>query len=396
MKPKRLLKFLIIILSFILTLPSYAQIIAYENLSHYYNPYAPVHLSSSLHKDGEALKVKIFLSSTWKVKLENSFSLSYSLSSYHGYSGLSQEVMIPINHDNTNGKDGNYNYEVLLPFSDHKKVMILFLTTLDNRAKYMFDINLRDFTVKNDVTLSSSQKQSLISISELDNQNKFLLKEIDLDNETRTEAYKKFRRRKQKELESNFFDLSKKASTYKAKPGLYYAYQVGDGDLSGRFVKLVDEIYPAYDRLEPLVECLEYISSKEEYQEILNAENPKVAFDRFWLEHSRDEIKAKQAIKHFYTQVKWANHFFTTHQDGWKTDQGMVFVMFGRPNEVFRNKRKEYWLYHNERDKSKIKFTFVKKNGLTDRPEYRLKRKRRYKKNWRRSQDVWKIGVKAI
>ena len=396
MNPKTRLSFLILIACFVFTSSSYAQTFAYENISYHYNPYAAAHLSSVVEKEGESLKVHFLLNSTWNTKLENAFSLSYSLGKYHSYSGLIPNIQIPIEKGNYDQENGVYHFEVLLPFSERKKVMLLYLTTLDDRDSYLFDINLRDYISEDKTLASGFNVEKYVKASDIKHKNQFVIKKLDLENKKLKRAYKREKRSKLLEEKTYYFDLTKNPIAEKLNSGLYYAFQNTGENPKGNFIKIVDDKYPAYDELEPLVECLQYITKDEEYQEIIQAKDKKQAFDLFWLNHSRSEIKARQAIKLFYSQIKWANNFFTTHEDGWKTDRGMVFVMFGRPNEVFKNKRKEHWIYYNEKDKSKIKFTFVKKNSFTGRPEYRLKRKRRYKKNWSRSQDIWKIGIKAI
>ena len=80
--------------------------------------------------------------------------------------------------------------------------------------------------------------------------------------------------------------------------------------------------------------------SNEEYKKLLNAENPKTVLDEFWLSRNKNESEAKQLIKTYYNRAKEANRLFSYAKEGWKTDMGMIFIIFGRPAMVkkFSNK----------------------------------------------------------
>ena len=43
--------------------------------------------------------------------------------------------------------------------------------------------------------------------------------------------------------------------------------------------------------------------------------------------------------------MKQANHLFTDFKAGWKTDRGMMYIVFGRPDEVYRTNSLEEWYY---------------------------------------------------
>jgi hypothetical protein len=77
-----------------------------------------------------------------------------------------------------------------------------------------------------------------------------------------------------------------------------------------------------------------------------------------------------------YFFIKKANELFTSYKEGWKTDRGMVYVIFGNPDRVFRENKKEIWLYGD------IRFEFKIISNLFAPKMYVLLRDKGYEKIW--------------
>lgn len=103
--------------------------------------------------------------------------------------------------------------------------------------------------------------------------------------------------------------------------------------------------FPAYKKLHELVGPLLYILNSQEEKELLSSKNLKSAFDSFWLNTFGSKFNARNAIKKYYDSVEDANRLFTDFKPGWKTDRGMLLIVYGIPDEVYRTQNGEEWYY---------------------------------------------------
>ena len=95
-----------------------------------------------------------------------------------------------------------------------------------------------------------------------------------------------------------------------------------------------------------MIPPLQFISSSEEFLELKESKNTKIALDKFWLSKTKDnEQQAKKLIHTFYRRVENSNKFFTSYLEGWKTDRGMIYLIFGAPNIIYQTKGGERWIY---------------------------------------------------
>lgn len=158
----------------------------------------------------------------------------------------------------------------------------------------------------------------------------------------------------------------------------------------GRGFITVSDYFPKFRLPQELIQPLVYISTKSEYQEIITTENKKKAFDNFWVRTLKNKDRAKSALKKFYSNVTKANGLFTNYKEGWKTDPGLIYVVFGNPMEVVRNQNEEKWSY--VRFGEKITFNFEKIPNLFVRTHLRLQRNNSYSKIWFRAVSSWRKG----
>lgn len=152
-----------------------------------------------------------------------------------------------------------------------------------------------------------------------------------------------------------------------------------------RFPKLANK----KDLLEPLV----YITTVEEIEELRNSRETKKTMDKFWLKIMSGDIqKAKRTIKEYYRRVKKANTFFTTYKEGWKTDMGMIYTIFGQPNTVRRSADREEWTYQR-RNLANIRFNFIRKPSQFSDNHYILQRYAEYEQIWYEILETWRAGL---
>ncbi len=166
--------------------------------------------------------------------------------------------------------------------------------------------------------------------------------------------------------------------------------------LRGIAYMAVPDYYPKYRRVEELIEPLIYISTRSEMSKLSKATDLKKALDKYWLELMKTPSRAKMMIKRYYDQIELANAVFTTYKDGWKTDQGMIYALYGIPDEVYFNGEEEQWIYKKNDGISRVKFTFVRvKNIFTDR-HFELLRSKSYESFWFGNVELWRKGIKGL
>lgn len=127
--------------------------------------------------------------------------------------------------------------------------------------------------------------------------------------------------------------------------------------------------------LNKAIEQMIYITNRDKINELLKIEDEQTKYEKFmefW--RSKDPTpgtEENELMDEYYGRVEYANQHFSTYQEGWKTDMGMVFIILGPPNNVerrpFNYDRPAYeiWEYYT----LNRSFIFVDYTGFGD---YRL------------------------
>jgi GWxTD domain-containing protein len=177
------------------------------------------------------------------------------------------------------------------------------------------------------------------------------------------------------------------------EPGLYY-FRGDTTEVSGIGIRVVGRRFPRMTRPEELVKPLIYISSNSEIKELASTTAPKRTLDTYWLRlTSGNEAKAKRTIRSYYRRVTQANQLFTTYKEGWKTDMGMVYIVFGKPDQVTRLKDREVWTYTQNPNFSEINFTFARRPNQFVEDHYELVRYVEYEPIWFPTVEEWRNGI---
>ncbi|MBI5476515.1 MAG: GWxTD domain-containing protein [Ignavibacteriales bacterium] len=126
--------------------------------------------------------------------------------------------------------------------------------------------------------------------------------------------------------------------------------------------------------LDLAIDQLEYIADKDLIEEMRKAakERKKTLFQEFWKKKDpTPNSERNELMEEYYTRVTYANKHFGNYTEGWKSDMGMVYIIFGPPSNIERHpfdidsKPYEIWTYY---DISR-EFIFVDVTGFGD---YRL------------------------
>lgn len=191
-----------------------------------------------------------------------------------------------------------------------------------------------------------------------------------------------------KEIE---FDTLNRISYIIEEKGLYH-FQASDNMNVGPTIFNFQEHFPKVKSLENMIGPMRYISTKKEFDGLNEAENKKEAVDKFWLEISGSTDRARTLISEYYNRVESANNYFTSYLEGWKADRGLIYIIYGSPNVVYKNKNYENWIYGEENNMMSISFVFQKVTNPVSDNDYTLSRSPIFKNSWFRAVDSWRSG----
>lgn len=146
--------------------------------------------------------------------------------------------------------------------------------------------------------------------------------------------------------------------------------------------------FPGISDGKEMTEATRYIMNKEEYLRCMESSEPKKEIEFFWKEIGGSKERARELIRQYYNRVIEANELFTDFSGpGFKTDRGMIYIVFGKPDHVYYHNQGEIWHYGSTPEKSTLNFTFRLKNK-----RYELERWSMYKDHWYFMVDSWRQG----
>ncbi len=150
--------------------------------------------------------------------------------------------------------------------------------------------------------------------------------------------------------------------------------------------------YPKVQSIDAMIESLRYISSRREHEKIVGSKYPKRELDAFWLDCGSTKDRTRDLINIYYGRVEEANYYFTSVNEGWKTDRGLVHIIFGNPNRIRSGSDYETWIYGEENNISSVVFNFRRINTPISRNHYILDRNPIYRTDWDRAVTAWRNG----
>ncbi len=168
--------------------------------------------------------------------------------------------------------------------------------------------------------------------------------------------------------------------------GLYLIQQ--DSLHNEGIVLRAESDFPKYTQLSKLVAPLSYITTREEYASISAATGDKKTFDMSILAIAQTQDRARALIRNYFRRIEQANILFTSYKEGWKTDRGMIFTIYGLPDEVKMTGEREIWTYVN--NYGKVQFDFFRAGSIFDPENYVLQRDRKFGDSWYLYIDLWR------
>lgn len=153
--------------------------------------------------------------------------------------------------------------------------------------------------------------------------------------------------------------------------------------------------HPHLATLDELIEALAYIAYPRELafiREGATAPERRRRFDAFWGSLVAERRVAENLLARYFERVEEANLRFTSHQPGWKTDRGMIYVVFGEPEYVEQTFEAEVWHYgYGARDAAGA-FAFERVAGASPFAQVVLQRRPAYERPWLEAIRRWRSG----
>jgi GWxTD domain-containing protein len=155
---------------------------------------------------------------------------------------------------------------------------------------------------------------------------------------------------------------------------------------------------------EEMLEPVAYLTSADEMIALKDDPKPKMALDGFWLKCGGNVEKARELIRIYYTRVLYANYYFTSYKEGWRSDRGMIYILYGPPDKLYKATDEEKWGYRMPVVKSSwgtrysvkedyLYFTFKKRPNRFSDNEYSLNRSETVVTYWDQAVLSWRKGV---
>lgn len=183
---------------------------------------------------------------------------------------------------------------------------------------------------------------------------------------------------------------------FTAKKKGFYHFQCDSSSREGFTLFSFSETFPDVKKADDMIPPLRYITSKSDYDELIESRNKKDAVGKFWLNNTSNKDRARLLISKFYNRVQETNQYFSSYVEGWKTDRGMIYLIFGSPNIVHRTENSETWVYGEERDVNAVNFSFLKVDNPFTNNDFTLERSAFYKQSWFMSVDIWRQGRSSV
>lgn len=189
-------------------------------------------------------------------------------------------------------------------------------------------------------------------------------------------------------------------------PGTYRIKIEGTGNRGSevftqrRDFSLKSRTYPTVSEIDDMIESLIYIASPSEYNMLIKAskKSKKEQFDAFWGSLFENRQQASETLTKYYNRVEEANRLFTTYKEGWKTDFGMIYIIFGPPTHVEHSVDGITWHYSFDSDLTNgvNSFFFEKLPMPADVPftHFQLERSLVYERIYRLAVQEWRSGAK--
>ena len=171
-----------------------------------------------------------------------------------------------------------------------------------------------------------------------------------------------------------------------------YRFRFDTNQQESLIITNFDKNFPKVKSAEELIEPLVYITTTADYDRLINDDNKKLASDNFWLDIGGSTGRARELIRIYYNRVYFSNYYFSNIVPGWKTDRGMIYIVYGPPQNMEKTANSETWIYYTKGASNAINFTFDYKPDLYNLDNFVLRRSESHEWHWKEAIDSWREG----
>lgn len=172
--------------------------------------------------------------------------------------------------------------------------------------------------------------------------------------------------------------------------GIYH-FQTDTSQTEGLTLYHRDNGFPEIETPLQAILPLRYLTTQKEFEAMLRYQDYKVAIDSFWLERASGQPeRAKNMIAKYYQRVVLSNQMFTSYVEGWKTDRGIIYIIYGPPTEVYFKSGQEQWIYGEKGNPLTMNFFFDEVENPFTSNDYLLQRSVSYKSSWYIAIENWR------
>ncbi len=187
------------------------------------------------------------------------------------------------------------------------------------------------------------------------------------------------------------------------REGIYHC-SVGRDIKEGYTFFNLGPAFPTMNSPEVMIEPLAYLASSGELDSLRSAIKPKLALDDFWIKCGGNVDKARELIRIYYTRVLYSNYYFTSYKQGWRSERGMIYIIYGPPDKVYKTMDGESWGYRKPVIQSRwggrykvsdeyLFFNFKKRENRFSDNDFYLSRSETLVTYWDRAVASWRKGV---
>lgn len=180
-----------------------------------------------------------------------------------------------------------------------------------------------------------------------------------------------------------------------SEEGVYYfsRYQNADITQSGFALYNFGHGYPMIKTPDDLAKPTIYLGGMDTIVESdSTGKLTKLAVDNFWLDKENNMDKSRQLLKEYYKRVVFANTYFTSYKEGWQTDRGMIYIIYGIPDYLFKSGDEERWIYNPNGIGPGIEFKFNWVEHPITQNHYLLDREKLKTTGWDEAVGLWNTG----
>ncbi len=168
-----------------------------------------------------------------------------------------------------------------------------------------------------------------------------------------------------------------------------YILSGSSNQVQGKLLTQFHDNYPIIKNNAQRVFTLRYLNAKKEFYNMIQ-DDPAHTIQEFWFFEGRTKERSQEMMNTYYSRAQRANELFSSYKEGWKTDRGMIFMIYGPPDQIYNEVDREVWEYGAEASYNGLRFEFLLTNTSLNSQEFILLRNNDFKSSWYSIVENWR------